>query len=271
MTSNQVQGPFNFAYSQFGHRNNSTSVFLHGFMGRGKDWDLILSNLCVDFHCIALDLPGHGDTPFPESKDFSGFLACSRAIITCLDGMGVNKCNLVGYSMGGRLALSLALLYPQRFHKVVVESGSPGLQTQAEREVRCCHDNRLAQRLESEDFQEVLQDWYKQPLFTSISKDPELFSRMFQSRMGNNPHGLARSLREMGTGMQPNFWPMLSQGQCPLLLIVGSEDNKFLRMAKEIARSYPDSKVVIAKGCGHNVHSEAPDFFTATVRFFLKH
>ena len=228
-----------------------------------------MSNLETAFHCIAIDLPGHGETRFPEGTKQIGLPACARSIIHYFDAACIEACHLVGYSMGGRLALYLALHHSKRIKKIVMESGSPGLANEAEREVRRQHDGELARRLESGNIDGFLKEWYDQPLFTTIKQRPSLLDMMFRSRLENSPSGLARSLRDMGTGTQPNLWPMLSTGHCPLLLLVGQEDKKFRDIANQIVQLYPRSELAVAERCSHNIHLEAPEFFSQTIRTFF--
>ena len=228
-----------------------------------------MSNLDTVFHCISIDLPGHGETQFPEGTKQIGLPECARGIIRFFEVKCIDACHVVGYSMGGRLALYLALHHSKRIKNIVMESGSPGLANEAEREIRRQHDAVSARRLESGNIDRFLKEWYAQPLFTTIKRRPSLFDMMFRSRLENDPSGLARSLRDMGTGAQPSLWPMLSTGYCPLLLLVGHEDKKFRDIANEISQLYPLSEVAVAKGCGHNVHLEEPDLFTETIHTFL--
>ena len=151
----------------------------------------------------------------------------------------------------------------------MIESGSPGLDNKPEREIRHKHDAELARRLEQGNMVGFLNEWYNQPIFTTIRENPSLFDTMLRSRLQNNPLGLARSLREMGIAIQPNLWPQLSTGRSPLLLLVGQEDKKFRDIADKIIQSYPDSQLIELEGCSHNVHLEAPELFSEAIRTFL--
>ena len=192
----------------------------------------------------------------------------AAVIITLLNELSIGKCFLVGYSMGGRLALYLMLHYPQYFSKVVLESASPGLKTAAERQERIARDTLLADRLENDNLERFLTDWYRQPLFSDLQNHPR-FREMFERRLRNNPAGLAKSLREMGTGCQPSLWEKLSQNKIPLLLVVGEKDTKFRSIADEMASLCSTATVEVIKGCGHNVHFEEPGKFVTEVEKFL--
>ncbi len=238
-------------------------LFLHGFLGNHTEFHSVSSRL-EQFNCMAIDLPGHGKTQ--ETWEYS-LPNTAEAIVELLTQAQIDQANLVGYSMGGRLALYLALTYPDRFPKVVIESGSPGLKTARERSQRIQHDHELANRLEA-DFQQFLRDWYNMPLFRSFAAHPN-FEQIVQERAKNNPLELARSLREMGTGMQPSLWKTLESHRQPILLIVGECDRKFIEINQEMAALCPTAELVIVSDCGHNVHFEKPEEFVDRLQHFL--
>lgn len=237
-------------------------VFLHGFLGSGAEFDAIGTKLGV--RSLLIDLPGHGETRF------SGLYTMENtaiAIVDLLNELAIDRANLVGYSMGGRLALYLALHHPERFSKGVIESGSPGLKTQQERAERIDCDRSLANQIET-DFERFLINWYNQPLFQSLKAQPK-FNRMLEKRSRNNPIELARSLREMGTGMQPNLWEGLRSHQNPLLLMVGDRDRKFVALSQEMASLCETAELAIAPNAGHNIHVENPEWYIEQIKAFL--
>lgn len=260
--------PLRLSYDLSGPENLPVVLFLHGFLGNGKEWEEIVSFLADGFRCLTVDLPGHGKTaPLNRELDWS-MENTAAAVIDVLNELAIKKCSLAGYSMGGRLALYLALHYPQRFSKVVMESASPGLKTAAARQERIARDNRLADQLESGDFKRFLTEWYNQPLFRDLQNHPR-FREIFEKRLKNDPAGLAKSLREMGTGRQPSLWEKLPQNKIPLLLVVGEKDAKFRSIADETASLCSAATVKVIQGCGHNVHFEKPEIFAAEVITFL--
>ena len=124
----------------------------------------------------------------------------ARAVVRTLDELEARRPVIVGYSMGGRLALYLALRYPERCTGLFLESASPGLESAGEREARRDADEEKAKRLESGDFENFLRDWYRQPLFAPLAREERLLWRTIEARRRNDPSELARSLRGMGTG-----------------------------------------------------------------------
>jgi len=260
--------PLRLSYDLSGPENWPVVLFLHGFLGNGKEWEETVSFLADGFRCLTVDLPGHGKTALLNRNLGWGMENTAAAVITLLNELSIKKCFLVGYSMGGRLALYLAFHYPLRFSKAVLESASPGLKTAAERQERIARDNRLADQLESGDFERFLTEWYQQPLFRNLQNHPR-FREMFEKRLKNDPAGLAKSLREMGTGSQPSLWDKLPQNKIPLLLVVGEKDAKFRSIAEETVSLCSAATVKVIQGCGHNVHFETPEIFAAEVINFL--
>ncbi|MER3432025.1 MAG: 2-succinyl-6-hydroxy-2,4-cyclohexadiene-1-carboxylate synthase [Leptolyngbya sp. ERB_1_1] len=243
--------------------DRSIVVFLHGFLGSGAEFDPIVAQ--VPDCWMTIDLPGHGNTRFSEEYTM---VNTASAIIDLLNQLKIDQANLVGYSMGGRLALYLALNHPERFPKAVIESGSPGLKTEQERAARIDRDRDLAMQIET-DFDHFLIDWYNQPLFQSIKAHPN-FEEMLKERSRNNPIELARSLREMGTGMQPSLWEKLKSHHYPLLLMVGECDRKFVALNQEMASLCKTAEISIVPNAGHNIHFEKPECYVDQIRTFLR-
>ncbi len=243
-------------------------LFLHGFLGAGRDWNACMTALSDQFRCIAVDLPGHGRSVNLDDAAYT-FPGCATAIIDTLDQLNYETCSVVGYSMGGRVALYLANTFPDRINKLVLESSSPGLRTEKERQARREHDARLARELETGDWEAFLTRWYVQPLFRTLIRDQKRLERMIAERRHNNPLELARSLRGLGTGTQPSLWNQLPKINVRLMLLVGEHDTKFRAIANEMAALQPQAQVAVVPDAGHNVHEEHPAAFIEIVRAFL--
>jgi 2-succinyl-6-hydroxy-2,4-cyclohexadiene-1-carboxylate synthase len=239
-------------------------LFLHGFLGSCEEFSPIAAQLCDRFCCLSIDLPGHGKTQVVGDYTMS---STARAIVHLLDRLNIHQAILVGYSLGGRLALYLALHFADRFPQIILESASPGLQTKAERSTRRQHDDRLAAHIES-DFSTFLIDWYDQPLFRSLRQHPT-FDAIYQQRLKNTPIELAKSLRSLSIGRQPNLWGKLADYEHPLLLLVGENDRKFVAINQEIAAQCRTAQLKILVNTGHNLHVENPSAFTMHVKEFL--
>ena len=256
---------YQFNYVLRGDRNLPKVLFLHGFMGSCHDFAETIANL-PQFCCLAIDLPDHGQTKIKQTNYQMSDVA--KAIITLLLELDFHRCSLVGYSMGGRIALYLAIHFPQYFHGLVLESASAGLSSQLERDRRIVRDLQLARQLESGSLADFLQRWYANPLFNSFREHP-CYQQAIVKRLNNNPQQLARSLRQIGLGSQPNLNPLLFLTQLPLLLIVGELDCKFMAIGQKIAKSCPQANLIIVKNTGHNVHFEHHKKFARLLLHFL--
>jgi 2-succinyl-6-hydroxy-2,4-cyclohexadiene-1-carboxylate synthase len=197
----------------------------------------------------------------------------AEAIISLLDKLNITKCFLVGYSMGGRLALYLTLNFPERFYKVILESASPGLATEPEQLERVKRDAQIARKLARStskiDFAAFLFNWYNQPIFGSIKNHPE-FKIMLESRLQNHPQELTKSLQFMGTGSQPSLWDKLPNNQIPLLLMVGENDAKFIDINTEMAQICRASQLKIINNSAHNVHFENTSEFVDNLKVYFQ-
>jgi len=244
-------------------------LWLHGFMGSVHDWDAVVNEWGDRPSCIAIDLPGHGKTDVTGTEEQYAMPSTAQGIVQLLDALDIRRCGLVGYSMGGRLALYLALQYPERFCCVALESASPGLHTANEQDTRRTNDAALAQTLRSTNFEQFIEQWYQQPLFASLNQHLS-FPSVMNRRLRNDPNLLARSLQWMGTGQQPSLWDALGKSTTPLLLIVGEHDTKYRQIASEIGDRHPNCTTVTVPNCGHTVHVEQPAQFLTHIRTFVQ-
>ena len=219
-----------------------------------------------DFCCLLLDLPGHGETQVSEDRCYQ-MPVVAEAIVELLQQLAIADSLLVGYSMGGRLALYLAVDYPQYFRGVILESASPGLKAQPERDRRIARDLELARRLETENLAQFISQWYANPLFESFTRHPD-YQQAIARRLNNNPLQLAKSLRFMGLGVQPSLWNCLPDICLPVLLMAGELDHKFLGINREIVELCPPADLKIVKQTGHNTHFERPKQFAQAIALF---
>jgi 2-succinyl-6-hydroxy-2,4-cyclohexadiene-1-carboxylate synthase len=260
--------PDDLSYEVSGDRRSRAVLFLHGFMGSSADWRGVMSVIGDRAFCIAVDLPGHGSSlglP-PETYTITG---ATLAVIDALDKLEVERPSIASYSMGGRLALYLALRYPERCSGLFLESASPGLEGAEQRSERRATDEERAKRLESGDFELFLEDWYHQPLFTSLARHENLLARTIDARRHNDPGELAASLRGMGTGSQPSLWGELERLAVPVLAVAGGLDEKYATISSRMASISPRIEPVLIPGVGHNVRAEAPAEYAALLRRFL--
>jgi len=226
---------------------------LHGFLGSREDWDPVLQFLPKECKAEAIDLPGHGTTPF-----------CEKILTTVKeqsDALGVK--NLIVYSAGGRLALCLKAAFPHHFGKVIVISGHPGLATAFERERKWEEDQKWIERLNTLHLSAFLKLWYSQPLFASLKKRPHLLRALFSSRMKQNPSQLSAFLNCFSAGkiIPPKLHP-------ETLFLYGAEDLKYRSIYLKLP-SFVEVKEIA--NSGHFLILENPKESANAIKNFLCH
>lgn len=242
-------------------------LMLHGFLGSGKDWQHHADRLRDGYACFMPDLPGHGASPAP--RYISGaFETTCKSLAELAGKIHPGPLHLVGYSMGGRLALYLALHYPETFRSTVIVSSSAGLRTPEERVLRRKSDDRLAESL-IEDFSGFLDRWYGLPLFEQLKQHP-LFPEILERRRKNNPEALAGALRQLGTGRQPSLWEKLAENRLPTAFFTGEKDTKYVEIGRQMVNLCPCSELIIFPGCGHTLHIENRHLFLERLQLFLQ-
>ncbi|WP_261130647.1 2-succinyl-6-hydroxy-2,4-cyclohexadiene-1-carboxylate synthase [Bacillus sp. Marseille-Q3570] len=242
-------------------------LLLHGFTGSAEDWRPFKKDWEDAFKLIMVDLIGHGKTDHPEEVERYSMEETAGALNQVLADLKIESAYVLGYSLGGRVALSFAMMYPDRVKHLVLESSSPGLQTTEERIARKHNDDRLANRIEVDGIRAFVDFWEAIPLFNT-QKDLLSESKrkdLREKRLHNSEVGLANSLRGMGTGVQPSWWDRLSDLTIPTTLIVGTLDQKFYRMAEDMIEKLPNGKMVVVEKAGHTIHLEQPAQFAKIV------
>lgn len=244
-------------------------ALLHGFTGSSASWDEIIPCLAQRFRLIGIDLPGHGRTPAPSDLARGALPQVAADIAALLRDLGAAPAHLLGYSMGARLALGIAVLHPDVVQSLILESGSPGLASEAERAARRAHDEALAARIEQYGIEAFVDEWERLPLWASQRQLPDhVRQRLRAQRLRTTPAGLAASLRGMGTGAQPSFWDDLPRLRVPALAITGALDEKFTAIARDMCARCPAMTHQIIAGAGHAPHLERPAEFVRCVLEF---
>ena len=251
-------------------KSDPTLVMLHGFTGSAAGWGRQLDTLAAyGLRIIALDLLGHGQSDAPDDPQRYTIEHCQQDILAALQELGVSKGRaiLLGYSMGGRIALYAA--FSGFFRALILESASPGLEDPVERERRRISDETLAASIEREGIQAFIGRWEKLTLFASQKTLPlECRETLRRQRLQNRATGLAQSLRGVGLGVQPSLYARLPTLQIPVLLIAGELDTKFTAIARQMVQALPQAQVRIIPGAGHTVHLEQPEEFVSLVGDF---
>ncbi|UOQ46080.1 2-succinyl-6-hydroxy-2,4-cyclohexadiene-1-carboxylate synthase [Halobacillus salinarum] len=240
---------------------------LHGFTGSLNTFDELVNQLSSRFRILSIDMPGHARTGVLGQLNMEQF--CSD-LNELLNQLSIPSVQLLGYSMGGRAALSFALLYPEKVNKLILESASPGLEKPEEQKERKARDAALARRIEDKGIESFIDYWENIPLFDSQQELPiEQKVKIKEERLHHHPVGLIQSLLGMGTGSQPSWWRSLSVLSTPLLLITGMKDEKFKIINRRMDSLALESQLTIVEGAGHAVHLENPKLFTEIVEAFV--
>lgn len=243
-----------------------TIVMLHGFTGSTKTWQQVAEQL-PQYRVIAIDCIGHGQTESPNEYilyKMDHQLAVLEEVFATFQ---LNNFTLVGYSMGGRIALSYAVKYPTRVRNLILESASPGLKTAEERKVRKEADDALANKIQLNGVASFVNAWENIPLFASQKRLPQhLQQAIRKERLHQNAQGLANSLRGIGTGMMPPLWEKLHTLEMPVTFITGALDTKFVDIAREMTRFTQNVRHLIVNDVGHAIHVENPSEFATIVK-----
>ncbi|SFC59435.1 2-succinyl-6-hydroxy-2,4-cyclohexadiene-1-carboxylate synthase [Bacillus sp. OV322] len=245
-------------------------LLLHGFTGNLDSWKFLIPVLRSKCKLILVDIIGHGKTDSPEDSDRYEIKKAAGDLKEILDQLKAEKVSVLGYSMGGRLALSFAALYPERIDKLILESASPGLKEDMERTKRIMADKKLSQMILNEGLERFVDYWENIPLFTTQKSLPEDVQQEIRNqRLSNRAIGLANSLNGMGTGAQPSWWEKLGTFDFPVLLLAGELDEKFCRIAYSMKKHMKHCEVIIINGAGHAIHVEQEKKFGKIISEYL--
>ena len=231
-------------------------VFVHGFTQTRSSWRRCADMLADRYRCVLVDAPHHGEA---QSHDFDHAHA-ARAV-----GDSARNGVLVGYSMGGRLALEAALYGNVALRALVLVSTTAGIESAVDRERRRDDDETLASRIESIGTAAFLAEWLAQPLFAHSQRDPEDLA----GRATNLAESLAKSLRRCGAAEQRPSWNELHRLAIPTLIVAGSDDAKYVGLARRLHEGIAGSELVVIDHAGHSVHLDQPERFTAILGDFL--
>lgn len=245
-------------------------VLLHGFTGSCEAMEETALAFADRYRVIAVDLPGHGGGEVSEDPERYRMEACVDDLHRALEFLGLRRVHLLGYSMGGRVALAFAVRHPERVESLVLVGASAGLARADERAARRAADEALAGALERDGLEAFVDRWMAHPLMATLRRrGPDFLARSRAQRMRHRARGLARALRGLGLGAQPPLHAALPALPMPVLLVVGAEDAKFRAIAEEMAAQIPRSRIAGIPEAGHAAHLENPEAFAERVRAFL--
>ncbi|HKO52717.1 MAG TPA: alpha/beta fold hydrolase [Polyangiaceae bacterium] len=239
----------------------SALLALHGFTGSPSSWDFLASQ--PNERRFVPALVGH------RGADADGHVLDFEAEVDRLARLSADPSPLqvVGYSLGARLALGLALRHPARVSRLTLISGHPGLASEAERVERRAADARWCELLLSRGSLAFVDAWQAQPLWATQARlDPAALARKRSERLSHDPAGLARSLRVTGLAEMPDYLQGLAQIKVPLTLLAGALDLKFRKLAEQMAKAAAHAELAIVDGAGHDLLLERPEFITDLIR-----
>lgn len=223
-------------------------VLVHGFTQTRASWRDVaerIHSLLPNTHCLLVDLPGHGG-----SSSISADLPQTARMLAATGG----EATYIGYSLGARVVLQLAVNHPNIATAAVSISGTAGIEDAGERRQRCESDDALALRIESTGIEAFIREWLAQPLFAGL----DATQAQVDERLTNSTRGLADSLRRCGQGRQQPFWESLTNYDNPLLAIAGARDTKYVALARRISVMAKHGSLVVINECGHSVNAERP-------------
>jgi 2-succinyl-6-hydroxy-2,4-cyclohexadiene-1-carboxylate synthase len=225
-------------------------VLLHGFSGTRRAWDGVIAALDPErYRPLALDLPGHGAAA--DARRPITFAGCVAAVLA----QAPERFTLCGYSLGGRVALHVALAAPERVRRLVLVSSGAGIEDPAERAARRAADGELARELETVPFEQFIERWRTQPLFAS--EPPEVGARARAPQRRNRPDALAAVMRGVGAGEMAPLWDRLHELAMPVTVLVGEHDPKYRALGARMVGLLADGELRVLPG-GHGLVLENP-------------
>lgn len=249
-------------------------LLLHGFTGAAATWVPLLPALAVHRRVVAVSLHGHGASDAPPDPTRYAAARAATDLVAILDLMAIERVAVLGYSMGGRVALHLALelarTAPARLAALVLESASPGIADEADRAARRASDAALADDIERDGVAAFVERWERLPLWDSQSAlSQHARERLRAQRLAGNARGLANSLRGLGTGATLPLHQRLHELRAPTLVICGAGDAKYTAIARDMIAALPHAQLSVVAHAGHAVHLEQPHAFARAVNDFL--
>ncbi len=239
-------------------------VLAHGFTQSGRVWGGLADGLAAAHELVLVDLPGHGGS--------AGVWADLAGAAELLGDVG-GTADYLGYSMGARTCLHLALARPDRVRRLVLVSGTAGIDDADERSARRRADAALAARLVPPDggapedtVDEFIDRWVANPMFGDVP----VVANGLAERKRNSAAGLASSLRLAGTGTQAPLWDRLGELGMPVLVVTGGRDAKFTALGQRLVEGIgPRASLVVVEGADHAPHLQRADAVAHAVRAFL--
>ncbi len=245
-------------------------IVIHGFTGSAEAMAPLADRL-DGWQRIYVDLVGHGRSPSPDDLAPYSVEAMADAVARLAASVPGGPCHVIGYSMGGRVALALAAAHPEICRSLTLISATAGIADASERAQRRRTDEALADRIDEHGLARFVDEWLAQPMWDSLRAklSAEAWQASVDQRLRSDPIGLANSLRAGGTGSMVPLWDRLTDLDVPTLIVCGELDAKFAAIGQEMNGLLPASKLAVLAGAGHAAHLEAPGDCVRTIREHL--
>jgi 2-succinyl-6-hydroxy-2,4-cyclohexadiene-1-carboxylate synthase len=245
-------------------------VLLHGFTGAAESMAETAGHLAELGPTVCIDVVGHGRSDAPEPLDAYRMSSCVAQLVAVIDSLELGRPHWLGYSMGGRAALCMCVSHPSRVASALVVGASAGIEDPGDRAQRTRGDQALADRILDLGLEAFVDSWMALLMFASQKRlGEERLAAARRQRLAACPHGLANSLRGMGSGAMPPLHRQLSAIDLPVCLVAGDEDAKFTAIAADLARRIPGARTETIERAGHAAHLENPESFARVARHFF--
>jgi 2-succinyl-6-hydroxy-2,4-cyclohexadiene-1-carboxylate synthase len=246
-------------------------LLIHGFTGRGTSWGAHATAFERAFRVIVVDLPGHGRSGTAADPRRMSVERTADDLATILRALDAAPASVLGYSLGARIALRLAIVHPDVVGRLVLESPSAGIVDSGDRATRRATDEALVRRIERDGTEAFVAEWEAQPIFASQAAMPaDRASRIRRIRLANRPDGLAASLRGAGQGSMEPLVDRLADVRASTLVITGALDDRARPRAEQVAAGIPNARLAVVDGSGHTPHDEQPCRFRRLALDFLQ-
>lgn len=255
--------------AEWGDRTKPPLVLLHGFAQSSTTWEQVAKRLSEERFVIAPDFIGHGKSDKPREWDSYEMGAVLSMITGLLRWLWVDRVDLCGYSMGGRIALTYACAQPHRVSSLILESTGLGPKTEQQHQAMLKRDSEMIAKLSEATIEEFMDEWELQPLFESQRTLPQETQKAIrEARCNNDPYALAFTIRGTGQHTMPDLSHRMENLPMPILYIAGILDRRYLKIAEKL--QYVDGISCVLLNTGHSAHLEAPDSFVRQVNAFLR-
>jgi len=251
-------------------QNKKFLILLHGFTGCAEDWLPVIEQMPNKYNYVAIDIIGHGKSDAPNNSSLYSVDSLVQQLKFIKDKLTKEKVFLLGYSMGGRLALNYAVTFPEDIRGLILESSTAGIKNDDERSKRYESDMKLVEYIESHSIEDFIELWSDQELFyTQLRFSNDKLKMMKKKKAAANKTGYANSLRGFSSGIMPPVHDQLKKIPVKVLLITGDLDSKYTGINARIAKRFFKAKHKIVRNSGHNTHLEEPKRFIEIVTNYL--